>query len=120
MKLIALGVCAAVLAGCTKTVEEMTFTEREQLRVAIEKSCVEQGTVPGTQRYGNCLVAEANREIYTRRRDNHRRHEAAEAIGAGMQNVSQGYYNAAASGSSGTTTCTRVPSPAGYAKVRCY
>ena len=58
-----------LIAGCqTKTVSEMNFTEREQLGEQIKQRCVAQGTVPGTGRYGECLKAEAQREVATRHR----------------------------------------------------
>lgn len=56
------------LDGCTKTVEEMSFSEREALAAQIQKRCLAQGTVAGTPRHGTCLQAEAQREISTRRR----------------------------------------------------
>src|SRR5690606_9582993 len=54
------------LAGCTKTVSEMSFSEREALAKQIEQRCMNQGTVPGTQRHGQCLRVEAEREVVSR------------------------------------------------------
>jgi len=61
-------IAALMLAGCTKTVAEMSFSEREALAGQIEQRCVAQGTTPGTQRHGNCIQAEAQREVAIRER----------------------------------------------------
>lgn len=56
------------LAGCTKTVSEMSFSEREALARQIEQRCIAQGTVPGTPRHGQCIQVEAQREVASRER----------------------------------------------------
>lgn len=67
MRFIAIALLAG-LAGCTKTVSEMSFSEREALAKQIEQRCMNQGTVPGTQRHGQCLRVEAEREVVSRER----------------------------------------------------
>lgn len=121
MKSVVLLCSLLALAGCTKTVEEMSFSEREALADQIQKRCVAQGTVPGTPRHGTCLQVEAQREVHSRR--NAPKLEFNPAGGAAaFQAASQGYYNAAARSSSAnrSVTCSRVPSPVGYSSVRCY
>lgn len=70
MKVQMIGGAALLIAlvGCTKTVAEMSFSEREALAKQIEERCVAQGTTPGTPRYGQCLQVEAQAEIVRRER----------------------------------------------------
>lgn len=69
MKKVLLAVAIGLmLAGCTKTVAEMSFSEREALSRQIAERCVAQGTTPGTQRHESCLRAEAESEVATRDR----------------------------------------------------
>lgn len=69
MKLIALWVCAAVLAGCqTKTVEEMSYSERKVLVAEIQSRCYAQGVKPASPEYEQCSAVEVQREVATRKR----------------------------------------------------
>lgn len=68
MKAVLFLVAAVALSGCTKTVAEMSFSEREALAKEIEQRCLTQGTSPDTERHRQCLQAEAQREIATRER----------------------------------------------------
>lgn len=64
-----LGFALFVLAACgTKTVAEMSFSEREALAEQIQERCLSQGTLPGTPRHEQCLRSEAQSEWATRER----------------------------------------------------
>lgn len=65
-----LGVLIACLAvaGCTKTVAEMNYTERKALAEVIVKRCYEQGVRTGTPEMDACMRVETESEIATRNR----------------------------------------------------
>jgi|GEM_PF-3225376 len=65
--LVALG-CVLTLAGCTKTVEEMGYSERKALAQQIVQRCYAQGVKSGTPEMQMCTQAETEREVATRRR----------------------------------------------------
>lgn len=56
------------LAGCTKTVDEMNYSERKALAGEIVQRCVAQGVKPGTAEMQQCTGIEAQSEIARRRR----------------------------------------------------
>lgn len=70
MKISACGALFAlvVLAGCTKTVQEMSYTERKALADQIVHRCMEQGVKLKTAEMDQCTFAEAQREVATRNR----------------------------------------------------
>lgn len=68
--------CAIALAGCNKTVAEMSYTERQKLAQELVKRCHSQGVKDGTAEMNTCLGAEAQSE--TARRE--RRARRADAI----------------------------------------
>lgn len=111
-----------VLAGCqTKTVHEMSHTEKKQLAAEIRKRCLAQGVRPGTKEDDICLRNEVAREFYVRE-NAPRWHFDPSGAATALQGVSQGYYNAAAqtrAGMSSSVTCTSRPAPAGYSSVTC-
>lgn len=100
MKKVALAVglvlAAFGLAGCEKPVEEMGYAEMQSLAKDIEQRCTDLGLAPGTPQHQQCRQVEAQKEIYTRRANKVRRQNAAVAMSAGMQQMSQSYSNAAA------------------------
>ena len=67
MKLLIV-VALLALSGCTKTVAEMSFSEREALAAQINQRCIAQGAQPGTARHNQCIEAEAQSEVATRER----------------------------------------------------
>lgn len=67
-KFLMLAVAAVVLAGCTKTVEEMSYSERQILAQEIVQRCIGQGVKPDTPQMRDCTGVEAQREIATRHR----------------------------------------------------
>lgn len=75
----------SVLAGCTKTVEEMSYSERQNLASELVKRCVEQGVKVGTKEMNSCTFVEAQREIYGRRTKASNEREAFARLGRGMQ-----------------------------------
>lgn len=65
---VALLIAVAALGGCTKTVEEMSYTERKALGAELVKRCMQQGISPQSSEMKKCTDAEGQREIYSRRR----------------------------------------------------
>lgn len=119
---IGVALLALALTGCTKTVQEMSYSERKALAGEIVQRCIKQGIDPRSKEMDACTYAEAQREVTTRNMNYIRERQAAAAIGQGLQNAGQSYNQAAANSAAmnRTVTCTRVPSPAGYSTVRCY
>lgn len=69
MRFTVVALSAMLLAGCqTKTVEEMSYTERKGLAAQITKRCYDQGVKPGSPEYEACSKVEVEREVATRRR----------------------------------------------------
>lgn len=68
MRWIALVVAGLTLAGCTKTVEEMGYSERKALAEQIVQRCYAQGVKSGTLEMQLCTQAETEKEVATRRR----------------------------------------------------
>lgn len=97
MKRLALPLLSCVLiASCqTKPIEEMSYTERKALAAEIVKRCIDQGVSPKNQReMRRCTDIEAQREVYTRRRNQ----EMLDDIGEGIEKGAAS-YNAAANAS---------------------
>ncbi len=101
----------ALLASCqTKPIEEMSYTERKTLAAEIAKRCVEQGVSPKNQQeMRRCFDIEAQREVYTRRRNQ----MILDDIGEGIEKGTASYNAANAnrpvhctSQTFGTTTTT--------------
>lgn len=67
-KLLVAALPLVVLAGCTKTVEEMSYSERQVLAQQIVQRCVAQGVKPETPQMQECTGVEAQREVASRRR----------------------------------------------------
>lgn len=61
-------VAALALAGCTQTVEEMSYSERKALAEQIVQRCYAQGVKSGTPEMALCTQAESQREQATRSR----------------------------------------------------
>lgn len=59
---------ALLVAGCTKTVAEMNYSERQQLARDLVKRCHSQGVKDGTPEMNACLRVEAESETATRER----------------------------------------------------
>lgn len=115
-------VAAAALTACTKTVQEMSYSEQKALGQQIVKRCLDQGVDIKSKEMDTCIYVEAQRDVTTRNNSATREREAAVVIGQGLQNAGQSYSNAAANSAPAnrSVTCTRVPSPIGYSTVRCY
>lgn len=80
MKLIALALCGLTLAACqTKTVEEMSYSERKELAGQIAARCYAQGVKAGSPEYEQCSAVEVQREAAMRRRAAAREDAAAAA-----------------------------------------
>lgn len=111
-----------VLAGCqTRQISEMSYSETKALAGEIVQRCIDQGVKPNSQEMRLCTQQEVYRENSMRVNNRAMVRRGAAAIGAGLQNASQGYYRAASRPSyNQSVTCTNVAAPAGYAKVRCY
>lgn len=120
--IMVLGV-AALLGGCQTTrVAEMSYSEQQAFVQQMVELCGKQGFGPGTPQHVDCVNQEIRREALAResRAANGARFSAA--LGAGMQGVSQGYYNAAAQSQANmprTYSCRRNPAPVGYSSVTC-
>jgi len=56
------------LTGCTKTVEEMNYSERKALAQEIVKRCYAQGVKSNTPEMQQCTNVEIQREVASRRR----------------------------------------------------
>ena len=81
----------AALAGCqTKTVEEMSYSERKQLASVISKRCADQGYTDGNPEMPACIKQEVSREVATRRREA-AREDAISASGGGGTTYCQGF-----------------------------
>lgn len=65
---VAVLLAVVALSGCTKTVEEMNYTERKALGAELVKRCVGQGIDPKSPEMKKCTDAEGQREVYSRRR----------------------------------------------------
>jgi hypothetical protein len=62
-------VALVFLAGCqTKTVEEMSYSERQSLAAQIQQRCYDQGVKPGSKEFVACSQVEVNAEAAKRRR----------------------------------------------------
>lgn len=61
-------VIAVALCGCTKTVEEMSYSERKALAAEITQRCYAQGVKPGSSEYADCSRVEVQREVAMRHR----------------------------------------------------
>ncbi|MCG7508862.1 hypothetical protein [Mesorhizobium retamae] len=57
------------VAGCTKTVEEMNYSERQALAKQIVDRCLKQGLKLNTPDMKRCTDTEIQSEIYSRRRE---------------------------------------------------
>ena len=68
MNRILLLALAVALTGCTKTVEEMSYSERKALASEIAQRCYAQGVKPNSPEYEDCSRVEVQREVSTRRR----------------------------------------------------
>jgi hypothetical protein len=68
MKLYVLALSALALVGCTKTVEEMSYSERKALAQEIANRCYQQGVKSGSAEYEECSRVEVQREVSMRRR----------------------------------------------------
>lgn len=90
MKYLLLIASLAIVGGCTKTVEEMSYSERKALSSEIVKRCMAQGVKLNTKEMDTCLYVEAQREVVGRRNSVVRQRQAAAAIGAGLQGYSNG------------------------------
>ena len=89
--------CAIFLCGCqTKQIQEMSYTERQELAGQIVQRCLAQGVKPGSPEMSNCTMAEAQRENYIRQRNEIRVQQRISAAANSLNNTSQNYYNAAA------------------------
>lgn len=65
---VAVLLAVVALSGCTKTVEEMNYTERKALGAELVKRCMGQGIDPKSPEMNKCTYAEAQSEIASRRR----------------------------------------------------
>lgn len=65
---MAVALSALMLAGCTKTVEEMNYSERQVLAKQIVDRCLKQGLKLNTPDMKRCTDTEVQSEIYSRRR----------------------------------------------------
>lgn len=111
---------AVVLAGCqTQQIQEMNYSERKALAEQIVQRCYAQGVKADTPEMRLCTAAEVQAENAKRQNNLAQARRSQRAIAQGLQNASRSYPQAAATVPQ-TTTCTRVPSPSGYATVRCY
>lgn len=91
MKRIALVVMAMVVAGCqSKPIEQMSYTELNQLSGEIVKRCYAQGVKPRTHEMQICTQQEITREQANRAANAQRRI----ALGEGMAAMGQGFSNA--------------------------
>lgn len=75
------------LAGCTKTVQEMSYSERKALAGEIVQRCIKQGVDPRSKEMDACTYAEAQREVTTRNMNYVRERQAAAAMAQGLQNA---------------------------------
>lgn len=87
--------CGLALAGCqSKPIEQMSYTELNQLAGVLAKSCLDQGVKAGSAEMDLCLRQEVGREKATRAANAQKRQALAGAMAAAGQNMQQ---NAAAS-----------------------
>ncbi len=115
MRLAYILICSALfISGCTKTVDEMSYSERVALAKGIEESCVKQGTVPGTPEYSACLDIEAQREITGRANTQQRQRAALRNLGNQMQENARNQALVDAMNRPRTTDCYRY-----FNQVRC-
>lgn len=84
MKRFALLVTALALAGCTKTVDEMSYSEVKEYASKLHERCLEQGVKPGPEMQ-LCINQEARADQAKRRRQR----EIGEAIAAGAESYSR-------------------------------
>lgn len=110
------------LAGCTKTVEEMNYSERKALADQIVQRCYAQGVKSGTSEMDLCLAAEVQSEKAKRYNNAAREKRMAAGLGAGLASAGDAFNQAAANSAAAnrTVTCNTVPAPTGMTKVRCY
>jgi len=112
MKRLLVIAAMVALVGCTKTVEEMSYKERNELAKKIAAICDGQGLKPGSPQSAQCVTAEVQREVYSRRQARVREDNARMALAAGMQGMSNTYRANAAVYSQPTyrpITCTTTP-----------
>lgn len=82
MKRFALLVAALVLAGCTKTVDEMSYSEVKEYAATLHERCVAQGVKPGPEMQ-LCINQEARADQARRTRQRQ--------IGAAIAEASESY-----------------------------
>jgi len=84
MRLLGVAVAASMLAlaGCqSKPIEQMSYTEVQQLSGVIAKRCHDQGVRSPSRQFDACIQQEITREQSTRADNYRRRMAAAEALG---------------------------------------
>lgn len=94
VKIAAVVLAVTALAGCQKTYQEMSYSERKALSKTIAQRCIDQGFTKKSPEATACLRAEAEREIVGRENSRENARLAAAAVGNGFsaygQSMSQG------------------------------
>lgn len=88
------GIVAVALSACAeKPIEELTYSEREELAKKFFQNCREQGLADGSPEMDACFDIEAEREITRRERSI----ERAQLMGAALMESSRTYGNSMSS-----------------------
>lgn len=110
-RLISCLFAVAALAGCqSKQIEEMSYTERNDLAKQIAQRCADQGFADRHPQQDACIKAEVDREVSMRRNAQVRAENARIALANGMGAMSNSYNNqAAAYNANRPMNCTTTP-----------
>lgn len=122
MKWVVIAAAASMLVGCnTKRVDEMSYTEVNQLAAVINKRCEDQGAKYPSREWDICTRQEVIREK-TMREEAPRLQFNPDGAATALNNASAGYYRAASTYNSvagSSATCTTVAAPTGMVSYRC-
>lgn len=122
MKRIALIAMAMAAAGCqSKPIEQMSYTELNQLSGEIVKRCYAQGVKPRTREMQICTQQEITREQATRAANTQRRIAFGQAMSNMGDQMQQNARNQAVINSMNRPiNCTSTPGMNGVVRTNCY
>jgi hypothetical protein len=96
MKKISVVVVCLLAAGCAeRQIGEMDYSEKIALAGKLREKCTKEGFPPNSPRFMDCMTTEVQAENARRIAYAQWRQGAGMALAAGMNGVSQGYYQAA-------------------------
>ncbi|MGN7962190.1 hypothetical protein [Brucella sp. 22210] len=107
-----------VLAGCQGTPIGDAMIGKEKLAAMDDSYCKSIGAAPNTNAYVQCRMFKTAQREQSHQRAYSR--ASASLANTGNQMQANARNQQLINAMNKPVTCTRVPSPAGYASVRCY